>query len=97
LKTLPSKEQSRRKKKILLESKISAKDLVKELEKRLCESTDSAGFSRDKDIIKAKIQILQERTKMFSEIDVPKIKETNQDFLDNSSANMKVIVDREKI
>jgi hypothetical protein len=34
---------------------------------------------------------------MFSEIDVPKIKETNQDFLDNSSANMNVIVDREKI
>jgi hypothetical protein len=52
-------------KKILPESKISTKDLVKELEKRLSESTDSAGFSGDKDAIKAKIQILQERMKIF--------------------------------
>jgi uncharacterized protein YwgA len=66
------------------------------LEKRLFESTDSAGFETDKDAIKAIIQALQEQAKNFLEIDVSKIKYINQDFLDNLFVNMKAIVDREK-
>jgi hypothetical protein len=42
----------------LSESKVSTKDLVKELENRLFESTDNAEFAVDKDAIKAKIQTL---------------------------------------
>jgi hypothetical protein len=54
LKTLPSKEQSRGKKKIFSESKISTKDFVKELEKRLSESTDIDEFTRTKLVSKLK-------------------------------------------
>jgi hypothetical protein len=74
LKTLSSKGQSRGKKKILSESKFSTKDLIKELEKRLSESTGSAVFEGNKDGIKAKIQTLQERLKFFSKVDVSNIK-----------------------
>jgi hypothetical protein len=65
--------------------------------KRLFKSIDSAGFDGDKDAIKAKIQGSQEQMKIFLVVDVIKIKYINQYFLDNHSANMKVIVNREKI
>jgi hypothetical protein len=79
LKTLRSKEQSRGKEKILSESKISTKDLLQELEKRLSELIDSLDL-RGQRWYQGSNPGITRMSENFWEVDIPKIKETNQDF-----------------